>query len=251
MTPATPTFFGRPTTRLVGGDSVEWFTPTELARVRGIPTRATAARRPRWSPGLSSGSCRRCDWSVSRSTSPSRCPSPGSASPPRSPGPDDRSPAPGRPSSTPTTSSGRRHRACTSAPLDHPLLDGVRGATDRAWPRLGDAEPGPFPFAPNTGTLTGFRDAVEMRYPPGEDLGPGPTTVWMRTVALLPDEERVAVPADLPARRLRQRVQPPRRSRGHRLRQPRPHDRACTATPRVTGSGCTPRPSGSRRGSGW
>jgi len=30
---------------------------------------------------------------------------------------------------------------------------------------------------------------VETRYPPGENGEPGPTAVWLKTVALLPDEE--------------------------------------------------------------
>jgi hypothetical protein len=29
---------------------------------------------------------------------------------------------------------------------------------------------------------------VEVRYPPGQDPEPGPTTVWMRALPLLPDE---------------------------------------------------------------
>jgi len=33
-----------------------------------------------------------------------------------------------------------------------------------------------------------FRHAIEVAYPPGEDNGPGPTTLWMRAPALLADE---------------------------------------------------------------
>ena len=33
-----------------------------------------------------------------------------------------------------------------------------------------------------------FASAVEMRYPPGDGPGPGPTRAWMRTVPLLADE---------------------------------------------------------------
>lgn len=32
-------------------------------------------------------------------------------------------------------------------------------------------------------------DGVEVRYPPGENPQPGPTAAWLRTVALLPDEQ--------------------------------------------------------------
>ncbi len=56
-------------------------------------------------------------------------------------------------------------------------------------PRLQDCQPGPFPVTSARHDLPLFRDAVELRYPPGETSGRGPTTVWMRTVALLPGEE--------------------------------------------------------------
>jgi hypothetical protein len=55
-------------------------------------------------------------------------------------------------------------------------------------PHLDDAVPGRFPFAAAHG-LPMFSSGVEMRYPPGEDDRAGPTTAWMRTVPLLPDEE--------------------------------------------------------------
>ena len=42
---------------------------------------------------------------------------------------------------------------------------------------------------PGVGSLQRFRDAVEMRYPPGQDEGPGPTTFWMRSIGLFPGEE--------------------------------------------------------------
>lgn len=34
-----------------------------------------------------------------------------------------------------------------------------------------------------------FRDAIEVAYPPGENAGPGPTTLWMRTPHLLAGEQ--------------------------------------------------------------
>jgi hypothetical protein len=53
---------------------------------------------------------------------------------------------------------------------------------------FGDAQPGPFPIGTTAHGLPGFNTAVEVRYPPGETNEPGPTTLWMRTVPLLPDE---------------------------------------------------------------
>lgn len=56
-------------------------------------------------------------------------------------------------------------------------------------PRLADAAPGEFPIGEAGHDLPMFRHSVEMRYPPGHDNTPGPTTAWMRSVPLLPDEE--------------------------------------------------------------
>ena len=77
------------------------------------------------------------------------------------------------------------HVAAATTPLFEERLDN----TDHSTPRLADAEPGEFPIGPSRHGLPGFRDAVEVRYPEGEDHHPGATTVWMRTVPLLPDEE--------------------------------------------------------------
>jgi hypothetical protein len=55
-------------------------------------------------------------------------------------------------------------------------------------PSLDDSEPGPFPLKVAFHGERGFFDSVECRYPPGEDPDPGPTTLWMRSVPLLPDE---------------------------------------------------------------
>jgi hypothetical protein len=55
-------------------------------------------------------------------------------------------------------------------------------------PRLAESEPGAFPFAAGGHGLPMFSRAVEMRYPPGDGPGPGPTRAWMRTVPLLADE---------------------------------------------------------------
>lgn len=56
--------------------------------------------------------------------------------------------------------------------------------------RADAADPGEFPYPRVAGGhgLTGFRDAVQVRYPPGHDEGTGATTVFMSTVPILPDE---------------------------------------------------------------
>lgn len=57
-------------------------------------------------------------------------------------------------------------------------------------PRFEDSVPGPFPIAVTAHGLPGFTTSMEVRYDPGESQGEGgPTTIWMRTVPLLADEE--------------------------------------------------------------
>ncbi|MEM9714716.1 MAG: thioesterase family protein [Actinomycetota bacterium] len=58
-----------------------------------------------------------------------------------------------------------------------------------AVPRFDESVPGPFVFERSLHGLPAFMSGVELRYPPGESNEPGPTTVWMRTIPLLPDEE--------------------------------------------------------------
>ncbi len=58
-----------------------------------------------------------------------------------------------------------------------------------ATPDLAESEPGDFPIRRMGHGLPGFSSGVEMRYPPGHDLTPGPTSAWMRTIPVLPDEE--------------------------------------------------------------
>lgn len=57
---------------------------------------------------------------------------------------------------------------------------------------LDSARPGPFVFERTLHGLGSFTDSVTLRYPPGEDPSPGPTTVWMRALPLLADEEASA-----------------------------------------------------------
>ncbi len=56
-------------------------------------------------------------------------------------------------------------------------------------PTLSEAVPGPFPITAARHPLPMFGTAVEARYPPGEDRRPGPTTLWLRTPAILEGEE--------------------------------------------------------------
>jgi hypothetical protein len=77
------------------------------------------------------------------------------------------------------------HLAVAPTPIFEARIDNSGTVT----PRLADSSPGEFPVGRVTHGEPGFRGAVEIRYPAGEDNTPGATTVWMRTVALLPDEE--------------------------------------------------------------
>jgi hypothetical protein len=78
-----------------------------------------------------------------------------------------------------TTASGLHLRVAESGPRPTAVLD---------VPPLAGAEPGPFPISRTLHGLPGFMGGVEVRYPPGQDPGPGPTTLWMRALPLLPDE---------------------------------------------------------------
>ena len=72
--------------------------------------------------------------------------------------------------------------------VERTVLESTLGDTFRG-PVLADSIPGEFPFRKLAHDLPAFMAGVQLRYPPGEDLLPGPTTVWMRTVALLAGEE--------------------------------------------------------------
>lgn len=76
------------------------------------------------------------------------------------------------------------------AALDTPMFDGMRDNAGVRWPRLADAAPGAFPIRRIRHDLTGFRDSVEMRYPPGSAAGDvGSNTVWMRTIGIVAGEQ--------------------------------------------------------------
>lgn len=74
------------------------------------------------------------------------------------------------------------HLAPVADPLDLPTA-----SVDT--PLLDQSQPGGFPIEATVHGLTGFRSGVAMRYPPGQDRTPGPTTTWMRTIPLLAGEE--------------------------------------------------------------
>jgi hypothetical protein len=77
------------------------------------------------------------------------------------------------------------HLAVAPTPLFEARIDNSGVQT----PRLADSVPGEFPIRRVSHDRPGFRGAVEVRYPEGEGDSIGATTVWMRTVRLLPDEE--------------------------------------------------------------
>lgn len=81
------------------------------------------------------------------------------------------------------------------AVAEPPIFEGSLDNSDVSLPRSGDATPGEFPVpVPGGGGhgLLGFRDAVEVRYPPGEGNHAGATTVFMSTIDIVPDEEASA-----------------------------------------------------------
>jgi hypothetical protein len=77
------------------------------------------------------------------------------------------------------------HLAVAASPVVAGTIDNGGAVT----PRLADSAEGAFPVGRVAHDQPGFRGAVEIRYPAGEDDAPGATTVWMRTVPLLPNEE--------------------------------------------------------------
>lgn len=76
------------------------------------------------------------------------------------------------------------------APLAQPLFEGPLDSSTSQLPRVDDTQLGAFPMRKATTQWPGFRQSVEVRYPPDEGNDhPGPTTVYMRTVPPLADEE--------------------------------------------------------------
>ncbi len=81
-------------------------------------------------------------------------------------------------------------KLCASATTSHlaniefPGVPGLAGAPIER----GDASDGTFPIRKTAHDLPCFPDFVEVLYPPGETLEPGPTCLWMRTPGLIPGE---------------------------------------------------------------
>ena len=73
------------------------------------------------------------------------------------------------------------HLASQPEDADMPQLRSVAGTFD-------SAVPGPFPLSQTRHGLTCFPDGVEVRYPPGQNGGPGPTQLWMKTVPIVDGE---------------------------------------------------------------
>jgi len=67
---------------------------------------------------------------------------------------------------------------------DHPFP-----SADLTTPDFAESQPGGFPIQRTGHGLQGFSSGVEMRYPPGHDRTPGPTSAWMRAIPVLSDEE--------------------------------------------------------------
>lgn len=54
--------------------------------------------------------------------------------------------------------------------------------------KIADAAPGPFPIQEPVHDLPAFGHFVDIRYPAGEDNTPGPTSMWLKTGALIEGE---------------------------------------------------------------
>lgn len=58
-----------------------------------------------------------------------------------------------------------------------------------AGPEFTEAIDGEWPFPVTSHGQPYFASGIEIKLPPGEDNGPGPTTMWMRTVGIVEGEE--------------------------------------------------------------
>jgi acyl-CoA thioesterase len=81
-------------------------------------------------------------------------------------------------------------RICATATSSHIVtMDvGALPTHELRAPQRAGSTPGMFALREAPHGLPFFSQSIEMEYPPGEDHGPGPTTAWMRTPPLLPDE---------------------------------------------------------------
>ncbi|MEL6977190.1 MAG: thioesterase family protein [Pseudomonadota bacterium] len=85
---------------------------------------------------------------------------------------------------------GADGKVCATASSLHLAPSAIGPAPSAAveTPDLSAAAPGAFPIQSAAHGLKGFGNFIEILFPPGEDGGPGPTTLWMRTPPLLAEE---------------------------------------------------------------
>lgn len=81
-------------------------------------------------------------------------------------------------------------RICATATSLHLSANAIGDVPTAAAQRivLAEAKPGRFPVENVMHGLPCFSQFIEIAYPPGQTTAPGPTTLWMRTPPLLPDE---------------------------------------------------------------
>lgn len=75
------------------------------------------------------------------------------------------------------------------ATVGEPLLDSTADNSGITLPRLADSAPGTFVIGGAHDGSIMFRDSVSMRFPPGESPDPGATACWMRSLAIVADEQ--------------------------------------------------------------
>lgn len=81
-------------------------------------------------------------------------------------------------------------RVCATASSMHLAETSMEDMATAALPSpdLTRSTPGRFPVAETNHGLPAFADFIDVAYPPKETPAPGPTTIWMRTPHLIPDE---------------------------------------------------------------
>lgn len=89
---------------------------------------------------------------------------------------------------------------CAQATTMHLVRKALSGVptTPAAPPDFAGAVPGPFSIAEGRHDRPMFADFTEIRFPPGEDSRPGPTTLWMRTPRIVQGEDPSPIQALCP-----------------------------------------------------
>ncbi len=93
-------------------------------------------------------------------------------------------------SSLTITLTDREEKVCATATSTHIITKdvGELPTYEISPPKREGSTPGIFALTEAPHGLPFFSQGIEIEYPPGEDHLPGPTTMWMRTPPLLPDE---------------------------------------------------------------